>query len=111
MTGKDRLFVRVARCLFRTQPPEPEWLRSLLTDDFFISVEAVTLNATQVTDAGLENLRELTMLQELSLANRKVTDAGLKNLRGLTALQWLDLSNTQVTDAGLDSLRGLIALQ
>ena len=67
---------------------------------------------TEITDAGLENLRGLTQLQSLDLAGTKVTDAGLAHLKGLTKLQSLDLFRaTNVTDAGLAHLKGLTELQ
>ena len=111
----------------------PAWLRSLLGDD--PSVFGVYLDNTQITDAGLEQLKALNQLQHMhffraevataglerrkwlnslesmNLANTKATDAGLANLKGLTQLQWLDLQQTKVTDAGLENLKGLHQLQ
>ena len=49
------------------------------------------LDDTKVGDAGLEHLKGLTQLQDLSLGGTKVSDAGLEHLKGLTQLQWLDL--------------------
>ena len=47
-----------------------------------------------------------TQLQYLSL-NSTVTDGGLEHLRGLSQLQELSLHNTQVTDAGVNELKEL----
>ena len=52
----------------------------------FRNVECVALhqqylNNTQVTDAGLENLKGLTNLTDLFLNNTQVTDAGVKELQ------------------------------
>ena len=74
-------------------------------------VIGVSLRHVEVTDAGLECLKELSQLQLLDLDHTQVTDAGLASLKGLTNLQLLDLEHTQVTDAGLASLKGLTKLQ
>ena len=56
---------------------------------------------TEVTDAGLKDLKELTNLKGLNLWGTKVTDAGLEYLKGLTKLQWLNLLGTAVTADGV----------
>ena len=116
------------------QPPEPQWLRNLLGDDFFMNVvwvgsdhpssrgitdavlldlkgfthlQILGLDGTQVTDAGLEYVKCLTQLRVLHLADTKVTNAGLLCLRDLHQLRVLDLDKTQVTDTGLENLKGL----
>ena len=60
-----------------------------------------------ITDAGLENLKELRGLEFLILNNTRVTDAALVHLRGLGELVSLDLRGTGVTDSGLTHLTGL----
>jgi internalin A len=67
-------------------------------------VVGVSLFFTQVTDAGLKELRELKSLTELDLGFTAVTDVGLKELKELKSLQTLDLSRTKVTDAGLKAI-------
>ena len=39
------------------------------------------------------------------LAGTQVTDAGLVHLKELTSLEALELDNTQVTDAGVEKLK------
>ena len=90
------------------KPPEPVWLRGLLGDDLFVSLTGVFLTNSEISDAGLENLKGLT---QLHIYNTKVSDAGLENLKGLTQLRSLYLTDTRVTDAGLIHLRGLTQLQ
>jgi hypothetical protein len=63
------------------------------------------LDETQVTDAGLECLKGLSQLYELSLNDTTVTDAGLEYLRGLTNLKLLFLDRTHVTDEGVKQIR------
>ena len=67
------------------EPPATEALRNLLGIDFFADIVWVRLDnpavAATVTDAELERLKGLTQLQELWLADTQVTDAGLENLK------------------------------
>ncbi len=44
----------------------------------------VNLINTQITDAGLVHLKELTSLEELNLSLTQITDAGVVHLKGLT---------------------------
>ena len=53
-----------------------------------------------VTDAGLVNLKGLTMLQTLILGETKVTDAGLMHLKRMN-LKMLDIPTEAKTDIGL----------
>jgi hypothetical protein len=68
-------------------------------------VVAVVFRHSQVTDAGLKQLKELKSLQALDLSGTKVTDAGLKELKELENLQTLDLSGTKFTDAGVKEIQ------
>jgi hypothetical protein len=54
---------------------------------------------SDVTDAVLEDVKPLTKLRHLDLADTAVTDAGLAALDGLP-LESLRLNNTAITDAG-----------
>ena len=45
-----------------------------------------------VTDAGLEQIADLTSLLHLDLSQSPVTDKGLRHLAGLKQLQSLDLA-------------------
>jgi Leucine-rich repeat (LRR) protein len=96
------------------KPAGPDWLRNLLGENFFNEVEVVDcagIKVTEMTDAGLENLKSLPKLQVLLLEGTPVTDVGLASIRGLTHLQELDLAETNVSDAGLENLKGLVQLQ
>ncbi len=76
------------------------------------TVMGVDLSGYQVTDAALQDLKELNgPLTRLTLAETSVTDGGLKHLEGLTSLQSLSLRHTKITDAGLKYLEGLKNLE
>jgi Leucine-rich repeat (LRR) protein len=87
----------------------PEWLRAWAREGYFQKVTAVSL--TQITDADLTHLEDLTGLQRLWLHDTQVSDAGLEHLNGLNSIQDLDLSNTRVSDGGLKQLKGMSSLQ
>ncbi len=94
-----------------SQPPGPVWLRRLLGDGFFEHIVRANLDNSNVTDAGLKELRGLRHLQYLRLWGDDITDAGLENFKGLTQLKVLLLSRTKVTDAGLEYFKSLRQLQ
>src|SRR5207249_4172664 len=58
-------------------------------------VIGVNLGGTQVTDAGLKELKDLKQLTTLFLNHAQVTGAGLKELKDLKQLTSLALHNTQ----------------
>ena len=78
--------------------------------DLWTQLRELDLEDTEVTDKGLERLKELSRLERLEVS-AAITDTGLEQLRGLSQLKWLDLSNTSVTDAGREQLRGLDRLE
>ena len=78
---------------------------------FLSEATNVSFEGTQVTDAGLERLDDLTHLLWLEFNGTDIRDSGLEYLKGLTRLRWLNLEATQVTDAGLEHLKSLRQLQ
>ena len=84
-------------------PTEPSWFIEWAGQ---CSVNRVDFSGrTEVTDAGLAQLEELTQLRYLDLTRTEVTDAGLIHLKGLINLQTLELARTNVTDAGVGDLQ------
>jgi hypothetical protein len=79
----------------------------------FKELRELNLAHTQVTNAGLVHLLELTALEQLTLNYcKQITDAGLASLAGLSALRKLDLRLCSgITDEGLVHLQGLTNLQ
>jgi len=84
-------------------------MRWILGDDSFGSaVEVKFYGAVRVTDAHLPPLTELTNLRKLYIHDTQITDAGLADLRGLPKLEVLSLpagDNSRVTQAGRDEIQ------
>ena len=70
----------------------------------------VSLRGSQVTDASLEHIKQLTSLQTIGLNHSKVTDAGLVHLKGLECLKTLYLVGTSVSDDGLEHVKEMTEL-
>jgi Leucine-rich repeat (LRR) protein len=85
-------------------PHGPGWLRSFFGENFFSDVSRVTLKGG---DADLARIRGLSHLKELILTDANVTDIGLESLRDLRQLEGLWLSGSQISDKGLINLAGL----
>jgi hypothetical protein len=83
----------------------PAWLRGLLGDDFFNSVDRANLSESEATLTALSRLKELSQLEYLELHDTHVTDAGVERLATLSCLWQLDLSGTRVTDEGVKRLK------
>lgn len=77
----------------------------------FVHLEKLTLNNTQITDAGLEHLKSLVNLKKLYLVDTSITDAGIESIKSLPALEILSLVGTKITDEGLKHLESLDALR
>lgn len=70
-------------------------------------VASLNLRGTDVTSAGLAQLKNLKDLTHLHLEKTKVDDAGMKHLQALPKLEYLNLYGTAVTDAGVSQLGSL----
>lgn len=66
---------------------------------------------TNISDAALQSVGQLTHLTRLDISNTNTTDAGVKQLTALSNLQYLNLVNTKVTDAGIAQIKGIKALR
>jgi len=74
-------------------------------------VTSLNLRGTDVTSAGLAQLKSLKGLTHLHLEKTKVDDAGLKHLKELPNLVYLNLYGTGITNAGLPQLSSLKKLK
>ncbi|MEX2560040.1 MAG: hypothetical protein WD403_09000 [Pirellulales bacterium] len=93
------------------KPAAPAWLRRALGDDYFSDVTAVFFINTDISDAEVETIAQLTQLRTLWICEPKVTDAALEKLAGLDQLMVLNLRSTQATSDGLAHLAGLAELR
>ncbi len=100
------------------------------------SVEEIDLSQTKITDIGLEHLKGLTNVRELSLRYAEyVTDSGVAHIKhwedlerlslhgtkvtsrvfghlaSLTSLKNLDIGHTEITDSGFEELAELTRLE
>ncbi len=74
-------------------------------------LKALDLTLTLVGDDGILHLETSETLEVLSLAGTNVTDKGLGKLEGLKVLRTLDLSGTRVTDEALEGIAKLPSLR
>jgi Leucine Rich repeat len=75
------------------------------------TVDKLDLCGTDVTDAGLPQLRHLTGLRELDLSRLDITDAGIATLEPLNNMASLLLDRTRVTDEGLATVQKMKKLR
>ena len=75
------------------------------------NIQVLNLAGTDVTDAGLATVVEMSNLQRLRLERTKVTDAGMAQLGKLEKLDYLNLYGTEITGAGLKPLESLPSLR
>ncbi len=70
-----------------------------------VSLRELDLHATEVTDDGIELLKNAPMLNQLDLSETQLTDRGLASLHSLSRLRLLKVTTTGVTLRGLDRLK------
>ncbi len=76
------------------------------------SLQGLWLNADNVTDSGINQLRNLSNLRELGLRNTAITDRAMDAISDLPALETLDISLCpKLTAASLDKLKKMRSLQ
>jgi len=68
-------------------------------------IKKLHLTNVRVTGCGLQHLRCLKSLEQLSISHMPITDADLIHLHGLTNLKSVFFSNTQVTQTGIQTLQ------
>lgn len=71
------------------------------------TIDAISLNGTSVSDAGIAHFKDLPKLRRISLRDSQITDLGLSALAELKQIQYLELDGTQVTDGGLQAIKTL----
>ena len=68
-------------------------------------LEALNLNYTPVTDAGIAQLSKNTAFVELRLDRTDLTDKSLSWLTAQKNLKYLDLYHTQLSEQGFNSVK------
>jgi hypothetical protein len=74
-------------------------------------LKRLVLSGSQVTDSGMERLRDLTRLEDLDLRGTEVGDEGLSLLSNVRSIRNLSLAGGKVTDDGLDHLAQMTKLK
>lgn len=75
-------------------------------------VEGISVdNLAAVTDTSISQVRELTALRDLSIANTAFTDNGLVYLKSLASLRTLNVQGCKLTDKALETLAQRTELQ
>ncbi len=93
-------------------PFGPAWMRKLLGDDFFCEIVGAELAVHQCGDVASEYVSRFAHLQQLYLIETNLSNAGIANLKEMTELRVLDVSrNFLVTDAGLTVLHPMSHLK
>jgi hypothetical protein len=105
------------------RPVVPAWLRDFLGEDFFITVQGVSLGTdaapadgrltvdARVTDAMLQRLKPLRGLKNLSLRSTQATDTGLEAISSMDRLEVLEIDGPKFTDLGANHLARLPQLR
>ena len=74
------------------------------------SLTYLDLSFTKITDVGMAHIAALNELQTLYLSDTAISDASVANLKNMSKLHTLFLSGTSVTDACLTTIEQLPAL-
>jgi hypothetical protein len=85
----------------------PQWLRSILGDDFFTNVDRVAV----VTVGGLRQAKCLPQLRFLHVSGRDITDDALVELEDLKQIEVLSVDRATGDEAGFKHLKGLTRLR
>ncbi len=86
-------------------PSAPDWLLDSLGFDYFAHVDGVAF-AKRGSDEDLVHVGRLPRITYLTLIDTNVTDAGLANLREMKSLVEVSIPDTRISDAGLANLTG-----
>jgi hypothetical protein len=104
----ERYFWEVSGVFFnesrQLKDDELQKVMELLKD--FNDITNVKLAGSQVTDAGLANLRVRSdTLRVLDIRNTAISDDGVRNLIAITALRDIHIQGSAITDAGVSKLQ------
>jgi hypothetical protein len=84
-----------ADCVY-SQSAAPKWLKKILGNDFFCHVSALRIEGA--TNDDLAWLKDLRSIRHLTLDDSQITDAGLANVRWLSDLETLEIRQVNPHD-------------
>lgn len=73
-------------------------------------LKRLSFRNSELTDAGLVNLKDLVQLRFLSLNGAQIRGTGIVHFKRLSQLKSLSLNDTKLTDAGMEHLAELTQL-
>jgi hypothetical protein len=80
-------------------------LKELQQNGLLDKCETLNLAFTRISDKGLEALKDLKNLKDLTLWHDNVSDEGMKTLASIKSLKMLHVEFTKITAEGVRSLR------
>ena len=98
----------------RIRNTAPSWLKSVLSDGMkkpFEEAYDAGFLETELQDADLRHLAELTELEGVAISEAQITDAALVHVEGLTRMESVLIWDPRLTDDGLAHLRRLKKLK
>jgi internalin A len=91
--------------------PTPKWLVAMFGEKPFRRVGIVNLHRLPATDEHLQLMAWFPDLETVTINGTQVTDAGLKHLDGMSKLWWLEMEWNNISDEGLAELKDLPSLK
>lgn len=99
---------RVVEINLNGNPRADDQLLKLVSQ--FRELTDLSLEGTNITDAGIMHLKDLKKLEWLNLYRTNVGDPSLATLSTIKSLKHLPIGETNVTDKGLEHLAGMAQL-
>ncbi|GAB5405936.1 MAG: hypothetical protein Aurels2KO_41670 [Aureliella sp.] len=90
---------------FYAEPRGQHLLIQFLGDSYFRRIVYVHLDGPAIDDAWLNQLKQFSYIEVISINSDQVTDAGIRKLQNLPNLMSLHLVDTQVTSEAVASLQ------
>jgi hypothetical protein len=92
----DSYFDRKSRTIVEKKVLTPKWLRELIGNDYFYSVDSVGLASKNLTD--ISPLANLPAVSNLDLSSNQISD--IRPLEQIEQLETLKLHNNRLTECG-----------
>jgi len=90
------------------EPQGPQWLRSVLGDEYFVTVTEVELAGPKFTDQTLAelvpDLQHLPSLRNVRVVNTAITERGLPNFHNLQQVRQFRFPKSEIEPSALNDL-------